>query len=56
MNAHLLASNMDSLCDMDNWEVPVSEILDYTYKLVSTITITEGVATDSHIVDRHHGL
>ncbi len=42
MNTHLLASNMDSLRNMEDWEIPVSEIQDYTYKLVSTIAIMEG--------------
>ncbi|PBK62453.1 hypothetical protein ARMSODRAFT_964143 [Armillaria solidipes] len=33
---------MDSPRDMEGWEVPVSEIRDYTYKLVSTVAIMEG--------------
>ncbi|SJL13956.1 uncharacterized protein ARMOST_17408 [Armillaria ostoyae] len=30
---------MDSLCDMEDWEVPVFEIRDYTYKLIDTMGI-----------------
>ncbi|KAK0505171.1 hypothetical protein EDD18DRAFT_1098563 [Armillaria luteobubalina] len=37
MNAHLLASNMDSPRDMDDSEIPESEILDDTYKLESAL-------------------
>lgn len=37
MNTHLLASNMDSLRNMEDWEIPVSEIRDYTYKLGSQL-------------------
>ncbi len=36
MNTHLLASSMNLPHDMEDWEVPVSEIRDWTYTLVST--------------------
>ncbi|PBK62451.1 hypothetical protein ARMSODRAFT_605595 [Armillaria solidipes] len=41
MNTHLLASIMDSPRDMEDWEVPVSEIRDYTYTLVSTTVFSK---------------
>ncbi len=42
MNTHLLASNMDSPRDMEDWEAPVSEIRDWTYTLVSTTAYSNG--------------
>ncbi len=42
MNTHLLASNIDLPRDMEDWEVPASEIWDWTYTLVSTTVYSRG--------------
>ncbi len=43
MNVHFLASNiMDFPRDMEDWEVPVFEIRDWTYTLVSTTVYSKG--------------
>ncbi len=42
MATHLLASNMDLPRDMEDWEVPVSKIRDWTYALVSTTVYSKG--------------
>ncbi len=42
MNTHLLASNMDLPRNMEDWEVPVSEIRDWIYTLVSTTVYSRG--------------
>ncbi len=50
MNTHLPVSNTTSPHEMEKWEVPVSEIRDQRYILVSTIMYS--MATDNHIADR----